>query len=86
MATTMSRNTRDEYLQKMLSRYRRHTGKRAKSRLPDEYCQATGHERKYATKQHSGQRGLTCAERTKTSQGGRPRLYDEETKQVVHKI
>ena len=82
----MSRNTRDEYLEKMRSRYGRYTGKRAKSRLLDEFCQVTVHERKYATKLLSGQRGLTCAERANTSQGGRPRTYDAETRQVVHEI
>ena len=86
MGKTMSRNTRDEYLEKMRSRYGRYTGKRAKSCLLDEFCEVTGHERKYATKLLSGQRGLTCAERANTSQGGRPRTYDAETRQVVHEI
>jgi hypothetical protein len=86
MAKTMSPNTRDEYLEKMRSRYRRYTGKTARSRLLDEFCQATGHERKYASKLLSVQRGLTCAQRASTTQGGRPRLYDAETKQVVHQI
>ena len=33
MAKSMSRSTRDEYLEKMRCRYRRYTGKPAKSRL-----------------------------------------------------
>jgi len=41
MAKTMSRNTRDEYLEKMRCRYGRYTGKRAKTRLLDEFCQVT---------------------------------------------
>jgi len=86
MAKTMSRNTRDEYLEKMRSRYGRYTGKRAKTRLLDEFCQVTEHERKYATKLLSGRRGLSPAERATTDLGGRPRTYGTETRQVVHEI
>lgn len=60
MAKSMSRSTRDEYLEKMRCRYRRYTGKPAKSRLLDEFCELTGHERKYATKLLGGSR-CPCA-------------------------
>jgi len=49
MAKTMSRSTLDEYLEKMRCRYRRYTGKPAKGKLLDEFCQVSGHERKYAS-------------------------------------
>ncbi len=57
MAATTSRNTRDEYLEKMRCRYRRHPGKAAKAKLLDEFCQNSGHERKYASKLLAGRRG-----------------------------
>ncbi len=50
MAATMSRKTRDEYLEKMRERYARWRGKQARSQLLTEFCEVTGHERKYATK------------------------------------
>lgn len=53
----MSRSTRDEYLEKMSCRYRRYTGKPAKTKLLDEFCQVTGHERKYAGRLLSRRRG-----------------------------
>jgi hypothetical protein len=39
----MSQSSRKEYLEKMRNRYKRYTGKRAKSRMLDEFCLATGH-------------------------------------------
>ena len=57
MAKTMSRSTLDEYLEKMRCRYRRYTGKPAKGRLLDEFCQVSGDERKYASKWLSRRRG-----------------------------
>jgi hypothetical protein len=50
MAKSMSQSTRDEYLEKRRCRYRRYTGKPAKSRLLDEFCELTGHERKFELK------------------------------------
>ena len=66
----MSRSTCDEYLEKMRCRYRRYTGKPAKSRLLDEFRQVTGYERKHAIK----------------LLGGRPRTYAPETESVVFEI
>lgn len=73
----------------MRCRYRRYAGKLARSRLLDEFCEATGHERKYATKLLSGRRGppggsggAGCTR----SQGGRPPIYDAEVTGVLHEI
>ena len=86
MAKTMSRSTRDEYLQKMRCRYRRYTGKPAKGRLLDEFCLVTGHERKYATKLLSGRRGPTGSADGAPSRGGRPPTYEAEVVGVVFEI
>ena len=50
MDVTMSKKSKDEYLQKMQWRYSRRTGKAAKSYLIDEFSEVTGFERKYAIK------------------------------------
>ena len=86
MAITMSRSTRDEYLEKMRCRYRRYTGKLARSRLLDEFCEVTGHERKYATKLLSGRRGPPVGAGCTPSRGGRPAIYDAEVTGVLHEI
>jgi hypothetical protein len=90
MAITMSRSTRDEYLEKMRCRYRRYTGKLARSRLLDEFCEVTGHERKYATKLLSGRRGPPSGGSggagLTPSRGGRPPIYDAEVTGVLHEI
>lgn len=57
MAKTMSKQSRNEYLKTMRYRYLRYTGKAAKTRLLDEFCEVTGHERKYANKLLGGRRG-----------------------------
>lgn len=57
MANTMSQNTRNEYLEMMRDRYRRYTGRQARSKLITEFCEVTSHERKYAIKLLRGQRG-----------------------------
>ena len=57
MAKTMSLQSGNEYLETMRGRYRRYTGKAAKTRLLDEYCEVTGHERKYANKLLQRHRG-----------------------------
>ena len=86
MAKTMSRSTRDEYLQKMRCRYRRYTGRPAKGRLLDEFCLVTGHERKYATKLLSGRRGPSGSADGSPSRGGRPPTYEAEVVGVVFEI
>ncbi len=50
MAEPMSQKSRNEYLEKMGERYRRHKGRRARGKLITEFCEVTGHERKYANK------------------------------------
>ena len=82
MAATMSQKARDEYLEKMRERYARMSGRQARSRLLDEFCEVTGHERKYATKllgakrrPHPGSTGR-----------GRPRTYGEAEKAVIKAI
>lgn len=86
MAKTMSRSTRDEYLEKMRCRYRRYTGKLAKSSLLDEFCQITGNERKYASKLLSGRRGLSAKAGCALSRGGRPPTYDARVGGVLFEI
>lgn len=86
MAKSMSRSTRDEYLEKMRCRYRRYTGKPAKSRLLDEFCELTGHERKYATKLLGGRRGPCAGAKGAPSRGGRPPTYAPEVAGVLHEI
>ncbi len=46
----------EDYTRVMRGRYARHTGKPARAKLLDEYCQTTGLERKYANKVLHGQR------------------------------
>jgi hypothetical protein len=89
MAKTMSRSTRDECLEKMRCRYRRYTGKPAKGRLLDEFCELTGHERKYASKLLAGRRGPpggSGGAEGSPSRGGRPPTYDAEVAGVLHEI
>lgn len=86
MAKTMSRSTCNEYLLKMRCRYRRYTGKPAKAKLLDEFCQVTGHERKYASKLLSGRRGPARGGGSAPSRGGRPRTYDAEVVGIVFAI
>jgi len=57
MAEPMSQNSRNEYLEKMRCRYRRYRGKAARGELITEFCEVTGHERKYANKRLGKKRG-----------------------------
>jgi hypothetical protein len=86
MGKTMSRTTRDEYLERMRSRYRRYGEKRDRGRLLDEFCQVTGHERKYASKLLSGRRGPSAEAGCVRAKGGRPLVYDAEMTGVVFAI
>lgn len=52
----MSQQSITEYTQTMRGRYRRRTGKQARSKLLDEYVEVTGYERKYANKVLRNQR------------------------------
>ena len=82
MAATMSQKTRDEYLGKMRERYGRMTGRQARSKLLDEFCEVTGHERKYATKLLGGKRRKRPAQ----TRRGRPATYGEAEKTVIKAI
>jgi hypothetical protein len=86
MAKTMSRSTLDEYLEKMRCRYRRYTGKPAKGKLLDEFCQVSGHERKYASKLLSRRRGPGSRGRCPPNVGGRPKSYDAEVVGILLEI
>jgi len=86
MAKTMSRTTRDEYLERMRGRYRRYPEKPDRGRLLDEFCQVTGHERKYANKLLSRRRGPSGEAGRVRPRGGRPPVYDAEVASVVFAI
>lgn len=82
MAATMSRKSRDEYLGKMRGRYARMSCRRARSRLLDEFCEVTGHERKYASKLLGGTRRKSLV----ASMRGRPAKYGDAEKEVIRAI
>src|SRR5690606_19413573 len=83
MAKTMSQTTRNEYLEKMRERYQRRRGKVARSRLLDEFCTVTGHERKYANKLLRKQRGPGRAGSKKRGVG---KTYGDEVVCVLFEI
>ena len=82
MAATMSQKARDEYLEKMRERYARMSGRQARSRLLDEFCEVTGHERKYATKLLGAKRRADPG----STRRGRPPIYGEAEKTVLKAI
>lgn len=82
MAATISQKARNECLEKMACRYSRWTGRAAKGLLLDEFCEVTGHERKYATKLLGGRRGTLSGREGR----GRPCLYGEDEKTVIRAI
>jgi hypothetical protein len=75
----MSEKSIKEYTEKMRERYGRMTGKQARSRLPDEYTQMTGFERKYANKVLGHQR--RCG--GKKSRRGAPVRYGAEVLEAL---
>ncbi len=86
MAKTMSRNTRNEYLEKMRERYQRRPAKAARNALLNEFCEVTGHERKYANKllrrlRGPGRRGASAGKKR-----GSPKTYDERVIEVLFEI
>ncbi len=86
MARTMSQPTRNEYLEKMRDRYRRYSGKLAKTKLLDEFCQITGHERKYANKLLKRLRGPKRKGGLPPKQPGRETTYTPEVVGIVFEI
>ena len=77
MAKTMSQTARNEYLETMRDRYRRYSGKRAKTTLLDEFCKVTGHERKYANKLLRRLRGPQRKGSHAPKKRGREKIYDD---------
>lgn len=82
----MSRSTHDEYLEMMRCRYRRYVGKAARSKLLDEFCRVTGHERKYAIKLLRKRRGPGSKGSSSANPGGRPKTYGKEVAGVLFEI
>lgn len=70
----------------MRDRYSRYTGKSGKGSLLDEFCQVTGHERKYASKLLSKRVVPSCETDCARFRGGRPSIYGEEVLGVVFEI
>ncbi len=56
------------------------------TKLLDEFCQVTGHERKYASKLLSSRRGHVPDGTTPPNRGGRPKTYDAEVVGVLFEI
>ncbi|MDA7916256.1 hypothetical protein N9B94_03380 [Verrucomicrobia bacterium] len=75
----MSQQSVTEYTEKMRGRYRRRTGKRARSKLLDEYVEVTDYERKYANKVLRNQRRVT---RSGTKRGA-PVRYGKDLQMVL---
>lgn len=71
----MSQESTNEYTEKIRERYLRMTGKRARSRLLDEYTEVTGFDRKYAIKVLRGQRRRS---KEKQKPKGAPPRYTED--------
>lgn len=82
----MSKATRDEYLELMRDRYRRHTGKAARTVLLNDFCQLSGHERKYANKLLRRLRGPNRKRGYCSQTRGRKKIYDEEVLSVLFTI
>ncbi len=86
MAKTMSRSTRNEYLKTICARYGRCSGKGAKTVLLDEFCQVTGHERKYAIKLLKGERGPHRKRAAPPKKRGRVKTYHAQAIDVIFEI
>ena len=71
----------DDYTTLMRSRYARRTGKLARSRLLNEFCEVTKFERKYAIKVLGKRRRLRPSRR----RGAKP-IYDDEDIAILKKI
>ncbi|MDA7680445.1 hypothetical protein N8633_01510, partial [bacterium] len=67
----MSKKSKKEYLEKMRIRYAGRSGKKGKTALIDEFCEVTGHDRKYGIKLLTRNRGVEGNGGAK----GRPKTY-----------
>lgn len=83
MGAGMSQKSRDEYLATMKARYQRMGSRRARGALLSEFCEVTGHERKYANKLLSGRRGAGAST---GGPRGRPPSYGVEELDVLRRI
>jgi hypothetical protein len=79
MPAAMSKECLDEYIPRVRGRYQRLTGKLARSRLLDDFCEVTGYGRKHAIKVLRGQKRTGKG----PGRGGAPRLYDEKVRTVL---
>ena len=75
----MVSQSKQEYLARIKDRYRK-AGKRAKSRILNEFCEVCGHHRKHAI------RLLRSDGRRKKKKPGRPSKYGAEEIQVLENI
>ena len=80
----MSAKSRQEVLEQARERYRRRTGKEARSRLLDEVCAFCGYERKYAIKLLGGKREIAGSGGRR--RGGSKPLYGEAERRVLKVI
>lgn len=80
MSSTMSQIARNEYLETMRFRYRGRTKKTAKSNLIDEFCEVSGHERKYAIKLLANQWSPSGKSPRKA---GRRKVYGDDVAKVL---
>ena len=79
----MSQNSKKEYLEKMRWRYARRTTKQGRGALISEFCEVTGHERKYAIKLLGHNRGPRKGPPVKA---GRKARYGAEVARVLKEI
>jgi len=82
----MSQNSRNEYLEKMRERYQRRPAKAARHALLNQFCEVTGHERKYANKLLRRQRGPGRRGAWAGKKRGAPKTYDERVIEVLFEI
>lgn len=80
----MSAKSRREVLEQARERYRRRTGKEARSRLLDEVCAFCGYERKYAIKLLGGKREIAGSSQRR--RGGSNPVYGEAERRVLKVI
>lgn len=78
----MSQKSKEEYVKIMGIRYRKRRSKGARSLLLDEFCEVTGHDRKYAIKVLGGAR----SPKGSPERRGRPRRYGGLEREVIRKI
>ena len=90
MPPTMSQTSLHELLQLLRYDYRQTPGKGARGVIIDQWCRASGHERKYAIKILRGQRGPevvgVCRKGPAPERGGSVKLYGPEVVGILKAI